>query len=244
MLAPRFYIHLPKFYNMKYFVFCFLFIGLSIYAQEIDTSNVTPMTSTDVYLLDLKNPKKKVRIDPEGTVVFVKYDKTIQATQEGEVEHEKIVKYTGTIDSLGNNMVFVSASEESHTTYENYVVASKRSGQYFDNPKLMTLNLNEIDGLYYSSRRREASRNIMFSVLGVSVFTSLVLAPLLSLEYKKTSATDATGFDRPMYFAIAGAGLVGAAISLPIIYLLRPKYYRLQGDNYATSKKRWMLTAQ
>jgi hypothetical protein len=47
-----------------------------------------------------------------------------------------------------------------------------------------------------------------------------------------------------MYFGIAGAGLLTAAVSFPIIYLLRPKYYSFQGDSYAPSKRRWAFAAQ
>jgi hypothetical protein len=229
---------------MKYFVLPLLFLAVTLYAQERDSSILSSSMAPTMFLIDAENPMKKVKIDPQGTLVFVKYDRSIQNTVEGEVEFERMERFTATVDSLGKEQIHISASEESYTTYENYVMSSKRTGQYFENPKLMSLNLGDIDGVYYSSRRRDVSRNIMFSVLGVSVFTSLVLAPLLSLEYKKVASNDASGFDRPMYFAIAGTGLLGAAISLPLIYLLRPKYYSFQGDNFTRVKKPWILSAE
>jgi hypothetical protein len=210
-------------------------------AQNVDTLNVNDAVENTYYLSDIDNPKKRIKIDPLGTLTFVKYEKSRSNNAGEELEREELEKYTASIASLENDSIALFVSEENRMIYENYIVASRNTGQYFETPKLFSLNLTDVDGVYYSSRRRDVVRNIMYSLLGVSVITTFVLAPVLSLEYKKTAAFDATGFDRPMYFAIAGAGLVGTAISLPLIYVLRPKYYSFKGDNFSSSKRRWSL---
>jgi hypothetical protein len=230
---------------MKCFVFSLfsLVLCFSGLAQNNNPTSVA-RNAQSVYLVDANNPSKKIRIDPRGTLSFVKYDETVQNNAGDSVSVENLSIYTGNIDSINANTVYVEATEETNTVYENSMIMSRNSGQYYETSKRLSLNINEMDGLYYSSRRRDVGRNIMFSVMGVSLFTAFVIAPLASIEYKKASSNDASGFDRPMYFAIAGAGLLSAAISLPIIYLLRPKYYSFKGDNYAPTTKRWMLSSQ
>ncbi len=230
---------------MKYLVvsLCGLGFAFCIQAQESDSTSVVSKNQA-VYLVDAKNPNKKIIIDPRGTSTFIQYEKSTELREQDTVQVENISSFTGTIDGLEKELIYFSASEESNKIYQEYLLVSRRSAEYMETPKQINLNLNRIDGMYYSSRRRDIGRNVMFSVLGVSVFTALVAAPLASIEYKKASASDASGFDRPMYFMIAGSGLLSAAISLPIIYLLRPKYYSFTGDNYSSAKRKWVLVTQ
>ena len=230
---------------MKLLVSCFTIgvFALAAQAQQTDSLNVVDtLAAPAFYLTDVNNPKKMVKIDPRGTVVLVKYDK--EENRNTETSTEDMTTYSGTIDSLTKEQVYFSSREISNNTYQNFLEVSSSVQSYYETPKKFTLNIKDVDGMYYSSRRREMGRNVMFSVLGISAFTALIVAPLASLEYRKTTATDGTGFDRKMYFGIAGAGLLTAAVSFPIIYLLRPKYYSFQGDNYAPSKRRWALAAQ
>jgi hypothetical protein len=230
---------------MKHTILCLFGFSLclNLIAQDADsTSSVS--SGAEVYLIDANNPKKKIKIDPRGTCTFVQYDKSTAVSDQDTIFTEQAYSFTGSLDGLDNEVIYFSATEETHTIYVDYLLSSRNRGEYFETPKMMNLNLNQLDGMYYSSRRRDIGRNVMFSVLGVSIFTTFVVAPLASIEYKKTSALDASGFDRPMYFLIAGSGLLSAAISLPIIYLLRPKYYSFQGDNYSSSKRKWSLVAQ
>lgn len=230
---------------MKHTILCLLGLSfsLSLYAQETDSTALVS-SGSKIYLIDANNPKKKIKIDSRGTCTFVQYEKSTEVSSQDTVFTEQVFSYTGSLDSLDNDVISFSANEETNTFYKDYLLTSRNRGEYFESPKMMNLNLNQLDGMYYSSRRRDIGRNVMFSVLGVSIFTTFVVAPLASIEYKKTSASDASGFDRSMYFLISGSGLLSAAISLPIIYLLRPKYYSFQGDNYSTSKRKWSLVAQ
>lgn len=230
---------------MKSLFSCFVIgvFAFATHAQQIDSLSVADtIPQAALYLVDANNPNKKVKIDPRGTVVFVKYNK--EENQSDETSTEDMTTYSGSIDSLKKDEVYFSSSEISNNTYQNFLSVSSSVNSYYETPKKLTLNIKEMDGMYYSSRRRVVGRNVMFSVLGVSAFTALVIAPLASLEYRKTAASDGAGFDRKMYFGIAGAGLLTAAVSFPIIYLLRPKYYSFQGDNFSPSKKRWALAAQ
>jgi len=230
---------------MKRFLTCFVLFVFAGFgqAQGVDSVNVDVSEhKPQLYLVDANNPKKMVKIDARGTVAFVKYDK--QSNDNGQSSKEDMSTYAGVIDSVTAEQVYFSANEQTNNTYENYMSMTSSVQSYYEIPEKMSLNLKDMDGMYYASRRRELARNVMFSVLGVSVFTALIAAPLASLEYRKTSASDGTGFDRKMYFGVAGAGLLTAAVSFPIIYLLRPKYYSFQGDNYAPSKRRWTIAYQ
>ncbi len=218
------------------------FQGLSQVADSLPKPNAeaTPV----FYLVDTKNPDKKVKIDPRGTLTVIQYETDSASAESNTVTTEVLDRYAGNIDSLTQEVVYMNVTEETHEHYFDYALTHSRVNMYHEPSARIKLNINEIDGVYYSSRRRQAARGVMFSVLGVAAFTTLVAAPLASLEYRKTSATDGSGFDRPMYFAIAGAGLLTAAVSIPIIYLLRPKYYSFNGDNFSSSKKRWKLAVQ
>lgn len=230
---------------MKRYLTCFILVvfNCAVQAQGVDSVNVDVSEQTpQLYLVDVNNPKKIVKIDPRGTVVLVKYVK--EENRNTETSTEDMTTYSGTIDSMTAEQVYFSANEQTNNTYENYMSMTSTVQSNYEIPKKISLNLMDMDGMYYASRRRERARNVMFSVLGVSVFTALVVAPLASLEYRKTNASDGTGFDRKMYFGIAGAGLLTAAVSFPMMYLLRPKYYSFQGDNYAPSKRRWTIANQ
>lgn len=216
--------------------------GLSQVADSIPKPNA--QTTPVYYLVDTKNPEKKVKIDPRGTLTVVQYETGTTQVDSAEVATEVLDMYSGNIDSLSQDAVYMNANEETHEHFMDYTLTQSRMNMYYEPSARIKLNIREIDGVYYSSRRRQAARGVMFSVLGVAAFTTLVAAPLASLEYRKSSATDGTGFDRPMYFAIASAGLLTAAISIPMIYLLRPKYYSFNGDNFSSSSKRWKLAAQ
>lgn len=220
-------------------IISFLFMGM-LSAQTADTTH----TQQNYYLVNTARPNKKVTIEIDGSLSLVQYDTVSNWGGGNVVFEENLLVFNGNIKSFDNTMLVLNTSEETSETYKSYMLTSAKTNSFFEMPKARSVQIQSLDGVYYSSRTRERARSVMFSIVAISAFTSLVVAPLASLEYKKSSTPGFKGFDRPMYFSIAGTGLFVAAVSIPVIFVLRPKYYSFVGDQYRVTKKKWVLVKQ
>ena len=106
---------------------------------------------------------------------------------------------------------------------------------------LYKLNLSDIDGVYLSTPNQIRLRNASMTVLGMSLFAALVVAPLISLEYTAINTNAQGGFNRKKYFSIAGTCMAFATVSFSCFVILKPRYYSFANDDYRPKGQHWRL---
>jgi hypothetical protein len=106
---------------------------------------------------------------------------------------------------------------------------------------LYKLNLSDIDGVYLSTPNQIRLRNASMTVLGMSLFAALVVAPLISLEYTAINTNAQGGFNRKKYFSIAGTCMAFATVSVSCFVILKPRYYSFANDDYRPKGQHWRL---
>ena len=84
-------------------------------------------------------------------------------------------------------------------------------------------------------------RNAFLTLSIASAFTALVLAPIASFEYVK-GPESFNQYSRATYFGVLGVSAGVAAFSVPLYFVLKPKYYSFNGELLSRSNKRWRLT--
>lgn len=114
-----------------------------------------------------------------------------------------------------------------------YNVTAKESSTCYDNKyRVLWVNKEQIYNIKYSSPTRQTANTLSNVFIGVSAFTSLFVAPLVSINYTNGE------FNNDLYYKVAGAGLVGIAIGIPTSILTKEKSYSI---NNTQSKNTWSI---
>lgn len=210
-------------------IFCLYWSGLSLGQTKKNKS---------FYLRNVSGSHRSVQIKKDGYIEFVKYY-PICNSRDSSITCETRIR--GEIKSCTRDSILIHANVYNKRSFDDldhvfYEQKSITGGYYTQN-----LSLSEIDGVYYSSPFRLRSRNAAITMLSVSLFTGLVIAPLVSLEYKSEVIGGFNGFNRKQYFAVAGSSMALGAISFTCYVFLKPKYYSFSDDDYKPRKKRWTI---
>lgn len=140
----------------------------------------------------------------------------------------------GTIESISDTAInYKTWSETSNLSYLN----GNESEIYntFESDNLRTIPINQLEYLQYSSPTRTFFNSLGGAIAGFSSLTTLLVAPLVSINYKNGS------FNKKRYFAVAGSGLIGLAVSIPITSLSKPKKYQLIEKSADPEEDYWYL---
>jgi hypothetical protein len=174
------------------------------------------------YLVNIKNPKKKVKLDGSSfNFTMLDYNYSNQK--------EKVV-IEGKFFGLSGSEICIDASRLEKTTELDFdekiggrtkLVTEYDWGSGYSDPHIEKVDIKNIDFLKYSNKSSQKIREINMNVLYISGFLVFYLAPLVSMNYK-------TGKINPdKYSNIAGIGLAGAAITVPFLIIFKNKHYRL-----------------
>lgn len=219
------------------FLFCFCFEFL-VFAQTFPSESADSLMPP-VELINTTSNRKPVKIQNGASLEFVKFV-PVCSTVDSSIMCE--TRISGYVTDLILDTVSLDAQTYATRQFNAFDQLYSERKQTTGASYRYTLNLSEVDGVYYSSRLRSKIRNTSMSVLGLSLFTALVVAPLFSLEYKSYGVGTPGGFNRKQYFAIAGTGMAFAAASFSFYILMKPKYFSFAADDYNPKRQRWMLT--
>ena len=105
------------------------------------------------------------------------------------------------------------------------------SGIRFDyddyDPRRQTLAKNNIFLIKYKSRTADTFTNIGHFILSLGTITSLIVAPLISINYSNGN------FNTKLYYSCALSGLAAATISIPMVVLSRAKNVKFCPRGYS-----------
>jgi hypothetical protein len=157
----------------------------------------------------------------------------------------------GSIDSLSNkNLYFTVVAENIEATLKNgyryknefdymaYYDSTKPKDSLMYKNMHRAINLDAINYFSYQSKTRETVNLAGGALLYLSAATAILAAPLLSIDYKNG------GFNSNRYFTLAGAGLGGICLSIPIMLFGQGKYYYLTTRNNLSAGNLWYLSKQ
>lgn len=202
------------------------------------------MDRFNFYLVNSLDPLKKVKLSNRESY-GIKYE---SFDLENGI-YSKVVDLSGRIDSLNDSsLVFEFESESTFIEYKNGMVSNIQNNwncfecrEYSTSQGygVATVDLKLLTKLDYSTRARSNLNSFGTVISTFSMITTLVVAPLVSINYRQG------GFNSQRYFTIAGAGLAGLSVGIPLIFLsqnlqtckLAPKGIR-QSHDY------WYLEAE
>ncbi len=189
------------------------------------------------YLINSLDSTKVVSI-PEDRNIDIYYEEHLT---------DSIYKYKsfyglGYIDSIYEDSIIVSLYEMDVNLWDEYPsngyglnTTASSDGETTPN-FLATIDLYNMPEIGLTTNASDVLQGLSAFGMSSGVFTALILAPLLSINY-------GTGeFRDRRYYQIAGYSLAGAAICLPIFLLSTPKKYTIIPKGGDTDKNHWYLS--
>jgi hypothetical protein len=218
------------------FLFCLNFVSF-IFSQTLAPENTDSLRPA-VQFENTTSTRKPVKVNQNSSLEFIQFV-PVCSSEDSTIMCE--TRITGLVSDLNDDSVHIDAEIFLTRKFNHFdLLYSERKNTTGSSYKY-SLNLSEIDGVYYSSHLRSKLRNASTTLMGLSLFAALVAAPLFSLEYKSYGVGTPGGFNRKQYFAIAGTGMAVAAASFSFYILMKPKYYSFAADDFNPKKQRWML---
>lgn len=98
----------------------------------------------------------------------------------------------------------------------------------------ISLNLADAGKLIINSKTSSNVAGIGRLLVTLGSLTALVAAPLVSIRYADG------GFNSDRYFKVAGVGLAGVVVGIPLVLLSKPKTYVLK-DFQGNKKELWSI---
>lgn len=183
-------------------ILCFLF---GIFGQ-----NAIEKIDSNIYI---RTEKKDILIKPNNEFIFI--SKSSDST----------TKYHGNLLDIQIDSVYLDCYYyEEEILDTNIIVKNITILNNYEN--LLTLDINDMTGFYYSPRWKVKMNETSKSIFVGSLFIMLVAAPLLSMEYKRIYQPY-DGFNRKRYTNIFMFGLSTLSISIPLYYISKPRYFKL-----------------
>ncbi len=142
--------------------------------------------------------------------------------------------FSGKILSLNEQLISFQPETESLniTRLDGTVMQSKT--KYPAGAATVVLPAGAIGMVRYQSEAARNWYNLGGTMTVVGGITSLILAPLMSIEY------GAGGFNEDRFFRWSGAGLASVSLGVPMMILTKKKKYYLKGGTHG--KRIWAIS--
>ena len=198
--------------------------------------------STYYYLVNALNPLKRKKLYFDEFQYYINY-------KESNLE-KGVISQTGSFDGAikdftDTSIRFIFQQENINIDYENGKTAYIENNYYkedtvdidplwrgekYEEKEVLLKNITKIE----ISQKFNAS-GISPTIALFSTITTLIVAPLVSINYK-------TGdFSQSKYYTTAGIGLIGIGASIPIYFIFRDKKIKLYQNDGVVTKKTWRL---
>lgn len=200
--------------------------------QRIDSfkPHYTPKydsNATHFFLVNSLDPTKKLKVDFSNSLF--QYNKNEQF-EDSTLSTEILVQKFEVTD-------FSDSTLKGTLTYEKHILefeneSSNESYVYYTEPEKF-VEFNNLKNITY---QKSSKLDFLAPTLATtSVITTLLIAPLISINYK-------TGdFNQKRYYKTALIGLIGIGTSIPMHYLLKTKSLRIIPRNGEVDKKHWYM---
>ncbi len=198
--------------------------------------------SSYYFLVNALNPLKRKKLYFDEFQYYIDYEES--KLEKGVLNQTGY--FNGAIkDFTDSSIRFIFHQENINVDYENGKTANIENNYYKDDK-------TEIDPLWRNEKYEEKEillKNITdieisqkFMVSGISptvalfsTITTLIIAPLISINYKTGN------FNQSKYYTTAGIGLIGIGASIPIYFIFRDKKINLYQNDGVVTKKTWRL---
>jgi len=208
----------------------------------INSTDSTEMITTnyDFYLVNSADTTKKIKLMNK-----IEYDLSYDATPHDTVTEQKTITLQGHIVNLNEKLLTCSVfTEIIYLTLKNGFV-SRTDNDYTNfvypgNEYLRNISLINLYQIDYTSPSRYFFWTFGSATTVLSVVATAIVAPLVSINYKDG------GFNKDRYFAVAGSGLIGLSIGIPLTVAGKQRAYKLTDRNFSEGKGKglWYLESQ
>ncbi|WP_375562435.1 hypothetical protein ACE193_07775 [Bernardetia sp. OM2101] len=213
--------------------------GNVLKTENYDDKETKEEPQQKFYLVNSLDTTKKIRVAATNYFNTIDYDTLSNDSSILEVQ----MQFTGFITDLSDSTLKFQTRSEYLMIANKFGKVTKNNdcytcGYYLgmkDSIKISTINLRKINFLSTNSSSRETLGATGQFISGVSLITTLVVAPLISINYKNGN------FNQDRYYKFAGGGLLGLSIGIPLTFLNDQKKYNLIYKNGQKSKKHWFL---
>ncbi len=215
------------------------YIKIRVVPKIEDNYNLTPELPNNMlkpfynlYLVNAADSTKQVLINNTAIDLALKardFDTSV-------IEYQNI-RLNGNLENMTDTSVsLVVWSESINLVLKNGATKKTETDYYFtENWEYRDININNIEYLTYTSPAKETLATIGTIISGYSVFTTLLVAPLVSIKYREG------GFNSERYFIWAGAGLAGLTIGFPLLLLTDGKVYSITKYGNTSNEHYWYL---
>lgn len=205
--------------------------------NTIDLNRIIANNS-DFYLINSIDSTKRVKL-----ALRLDYELIYTEQNTDTLIEEKTITLQGYMVSLNQKAVNYNISTE--TVYlklkdglESRTINDYTSFEYSGNDNLRSINFKDLNYINYLSPSRNFFRTLGSATTVLSVLTTAIVAPLVSIDYKNG------GFNKDRYFAFSGGGLIGLSVGIPLIAFSKPKTYKLTEKNSTRGKDLWYIQSQ
>lgn len=215
------------------------YIKIRVVPKIEDNYNLTPELPNNMlkpfynlYLVNAADSTKQVLINNTAIDLALKardFDTSV-------IEYQNI-RLNGNLENMTDTSVsLVVWSESINLVLKNGATKKTETDYYFtENWEYRDININNIEYPTYTSPAKETLATIGTIISGYSVFTTLLVAPLVSIKYREG------GFNSERYFIWAGAGLAGLTIGFPLLLLTDGKVYSITKYGNTSNEHYWYL---
>ncbi len=205
--------------------------------KTIDSSKIIAH-NTDFFLVNSVDTTKRVKLNYQIST-NLNYS---ERNSDSLIDH-KTYNMQGFIVNLTNaSLNYDIASESIIVKYSNGVESTINteylSTDYSGDDNLRSISLNKLNYIDYSSPKRSFCYSLAGTTTFLAVLTTFVVAPLVSINFQNGD------FNKKRYYAVAGSGLIGLSVGIPMMLLSSPKRYHLTEININKGKNRWYLESK
>ena len=204
---------------------------------------ITPITA----LNDNFNPKinhESFLVNTSDTTILIKlYNHKPSTLISYDFSNDSVSKKTeisGTIGCVNDSVLTYLVWSESIKILKKNGCKSSTVNEYwlagnFDNIEPRKLKIKDFQLFEYISPERDVLHSFGNQIVGFSVISTFLIAPLSSINFK-------TGdFNAKQYYSWAKAGLISFSVGLPLSLLTKPRQYKLTLKNSIKNADYWYI---
>ena len=189
-----------------------------------------PNRQVKYYLVNSLDTLQRVELKSNYAMEFYLFDK--QYPDDSKIDFSSIW-YNGFLAGLGDSSITIDMWEEYGDVYFKNGDEESTYKDYFMSDHLEDVPISRIEFVEYTSKFRGTMGKVGGVMGGISMITMLLVAPLVSIDYKDG------GFNSDRYFIWAGAGLGGLVLSIPLLALSSSKTYGIVPKGTTSNSCSW-----
>lgn len=189
-----------------------------------------PSNQVKYYLVNSLDTLQRVELKSNYAMEFYLFDK--QYPDDSPMDYST-TWYTGFTGGLTDSMITIDMWSENSSVFFRNGDEEALYKDYFMSDHMEDVPVSRIEFIEYTSSFRGTAGEVGGVIGGISMITMLLVAPLVSINYKDG------GFNSDRYFIWAGAGLGGLVLSIPLLALSSSKTYGIVPKGTTSNSCSW-----